>query len=114
MKKFVIAILTMSSMQVLAADKKMVCAVMLDGTTVLTKSIELTDEKYRVALGTINDLSMSVSMDPTSSIVTLSMVEMPSLKYYGGHGSFGLNGEGVAVATSVNGKKTIMACSAIK
>lgn len=83
----------------------------LDGSIINQLDVVLNETQSRVELGTINGLMLSVNGDSASSIVTLSMVDTTTLKYFGSHGSLGKNGEGVVLAISNNGKNTDIVCA---
>ena len=110
MKTVITALLLISSAQAFANEKKVLCTARLDGSAVNTVEANLNESNPRIDFGTINGLLLSVNSDTTSSLITLSMVDTQTMKYYGSHGSLGKNGEGVVLSISNNGKNTDIIC----
>lgn len=111
MKTLITALLLICSVQAFANEKKVLCMARLDGSVVKTVEANLNESNPRIDFGNINGLLVSVNSDTTSSLVTLSMVDAQTWKYFGSHGSLGNNGEGLVLAISNNGKKTDIVCA---
>jgi hypothetical protein len=110
MKKFITALMLISSVSALANEKKVLCIARVNGSEVKTIQADLNESNSRIDFGVINGLLISANSDSKSSLITLSMVDIQTRKYFGSHGSLGKNGEGIVLSISNNDKTTDIIC----